>query len=163
MKTILVAVCIVQHEGKVPLIKFKRNYMAGLWGLPGGKLDDDEHLAEGAARELQEELGITTELEQSLATVDEIAIDKEGAANRFVLLICRMRSVGEVATLKRELPEGTIQWFTPDEIEALKPEMVPSDYHILHKLSGNTEQSLYRSKQEWDGEKLVLKYFEKVG
>ncbi|MGN6613191.1 MAG: NUDIX domain-containing protein [Angustibacter sp.] len=34
------------------------SYGDGLWGLPGGHVDDDESLTAGAARELREEVGV---------------------------------------------------------------------------------------------------------
>ncbi|MSU76333.1 NUDIX domain-containing protein [Patescibacteria group bacterium] len=162
MRVYLVAVCIVEHNGKIALIKFKRNYMAGLWGLPGGKLDHGEHLSEGATREIREELGIETELDKTLATIDEKAMDKEGKEHRFVLLVCRMRPVSNVSTKTRDLPEGTIEWFSLDKIEELKPKMVPSDYRILKELGDAQKHGLYRSKQEFKDGQLQLSYFKRV-
>lgn len=38
------------------------SYGDGLWGLPGGHVDDDERLTAGAARELREEVGVDVEV-----------------------------------------------------------------------------------------------------
>lgn len=162
LPALAIAVCIVEHEGRFALIKFKRNYLAGLWGLPGGKLDNHEHLSEGAVREIREELGVESEFERTLATIDEIAIDQAGKPTRFILFVCRVNPIGKVSTEPRDLPEGVIQWFSRDQIKSMKDEMVPSDYRIFSELADATEHALYKSKQEFRDEKLALSYFERV-
>lgn len=160
MKTLAVAVCIVEHDGKFPLIKFKRNYLAGLWGLPGGKLDENEHAPEAAVRELREELGIETEFIGLTAIVDEIAYDQEGSPTRCILFVCRMKPVDGAAPQPRDLPEGTVEWFSPEQIAALEPEIVPSDFRIFKDFPETKWYGTYRSRQEWQSGQLTLPYFE---
>lgn len=162
MKTLPVAVCIVEHKGKIPLIKFKRNYLAGYWGLPGGKLDDDEHVPDAAARELREELGIETKFEKVVATVDEIALDRDGNATRCILFVCRMRAAGPVSLETRDLPEGTVSWFTPEQITAMESEFVRSDFQIFFELREPEWHGNFRSRQEWKDGKLQLTYFDRI-
>lgn len=54
--------CVIffSEEGntKVLLIKRKKDPFKGKWALPGGFLEDEEPLEEGAKRELQEETGL---------------------------------------------------------------------------------------------------------
>jgi 8-oxo-dGTP diphosphatase len=60
--TVDVAVCIVRsNEGRVLLAERPAHQIAaGYWELPGGKIDPGETPAQAAARELSEEIGITT-------------------------------------------------------------------------------------------------------
>lgn len=162
MKTLPVAVCIVEQDGKFPLIKFKRNYLAGRWGLPGGKLDADEHAPEAAIRELREEVGVETEFQQLVAVVDEIALDREGNAIRCILFVCRMKLTKPASLDKRELPEGDIEWFTLEQIKAMETEFVCSDFKIFLDLNESKWHGNFRSRQEWKNEKLQLTYFEPV-
>jgi 8-oxo-dGTP diphosphatase len=56
-----VAVCVVQTpDGRVLLAeRTGRQVAAGFWELPGGKIETGESAAQAAARELQEETGLT--------------------------------------------------------------------------------------------------------
>ena len=166
MKTLPVAVCILEHDGRIPLIKFKRNYLAGYWGLPGGKLDDDEHVPDAAVRELREELGIETTFERLVATVDEIALDRDGNATRCILFVCRMRAADAeataVSTEPRDLPEGLIQWFTPEEIAGMESDFVRSDFRLFLEFGKPKWYGTFRSRQEWKDGKLQLTYFDRI-
>lgn len=51
--------CFCDHEGKILLIQsVTGGPESGSWGLPGGKTEGQEGLAEAAVRELEEETGL---------------------------------------------------------------------------------------------------------
>jgi 8-oxo-dGTP diphosphatase len=53
------AAALIDEKGRVLLQKRHANtHQGGLWEFPGGKLEPDESVAEGLARELHEELGV---------------------------------------------------------------------------------------------------------
>ncbi len=56
----LVGWAVVQRaDGRVLLARRDGvSYASGLWGLPGGHVEDDESLRAGTARELREEVGL---------------------------------------------------------------------------------------------------------
>lgn len=67
------AVVIVVHpeSQKILLGKRKNSYKAGYFGLPGGRVDYDELLPTGAARELLEETGLVSQDLSYLGVVRE--------------------------------------------------------------------------------------------
>ena len=61
-------------DRKVLLVKRGRPPFAGLWSLPGGKLEGEEAPREAARRELKEETGIEAEVE---GVVDMVKIPRD--------------------------------------------------------------------------------------
>lgn len=59
MKTIPVVAALIRKEGKILIARRKpEKSQAGLWELPGGKLEEEESPQEALKRELKEELGV---------------------------------------------------------------------------------------------------------
>jgi 8-oxo-dGTP pyrophosphatase MutT (NUDIX family) len=70
-----VAVCVTEHGG-VPCLLLTRRAAklrahAGQWALPGGRRDAGESAAEGALRELTEEVGLSLGPESVLGLLDD--------------------------------------------------------------------------------------------
>lgn len=146
MKSLPVAVCLLQHKGRIPLIRFKRNHLVGYWGLPGGKFDDGEHLPEAAEREMGEEIEALVKFGRFLGLVDEIVESPEGSM-RVILHICTVTLAGRTDFGIIDKPEGRIEWFTHAQIDAMEPEFVASDFSILKGALAGTLQGYYRCHQ----------------
>lgn len=71
---------ILDGEGRLLLVKRRRNPEADHWGLPGGKLDFGETVTACIAREIREELGIAIKVGDLLCVVDQIAPDAHWVA-----------------------------------------------------------------------------------
>ena len=111
------AICVVERaDGHMLLVR--QSYRRDGWGFPGGLLRRREEPADGARRELKEELGIDVEL-QGLPVV---VVD---ASMRRVDVIFNARLAAGSAD-----PEGTphspeisaAKWFPPDGLPSLLPE-----------------------------------------
>jgi 8-oxo-dGTP diphosphatase len=132
-KSTLVAVGVLEHKDKVCLIKFKRNVLAGNWGLPGGKIDVGESLQDAVVREYKEETGFNVKFEKLLAVLDEELTSEEGA-EYFVMLVCRVSLLHDIELKRIENEEGTVDWFTKEEVLSGTLPMVRSDQETFKQV-----------------------------
>ncbi|GBU13552.1 CTP pyrophosphohydrolase [Enterobacterales bacterium] len=71
MKVIDVVAAIIERDGKILLARRDAfGDQAGLWEFPGGKVETGESQPEALIRELQEELAITAQVEEWIASHD---------------------------------------------------------------------------------------------
>lgn len=92
---------------------------AGLWSLPGGRVEPGETLAEAAARELQEEVAVAADMVSLAGVRDVIRHDAEGrlAAHFVVIAYAARWRAGE----PQPGPEAAeVGWFRPSEVVGLE-------------------------------------------
>ena len=104
---------IADDAGRVLLVRRRRPPEADHWGLPGGKVDFGETIAETCARETLEELGVVIAVGELVCVVDQIDL-AEGS--HWVAPVFRAR-ITQGEPVNRE-PEALweIGWFTPDAL-----------------------------------------------
>ena len=66
-----VGVAVIK-DGALLMVKRGRGPNAGMWAIPGGKVDYGESMPEAAIRELREETGIVAEIERVIWVGDAI-------------------------------------------------------------------------------------------
>lgn len=105
-----VVIGIVIKEDKILLIKRERGDFPGLWAIPGGKVEECEHLNEAIEREMFEEIGIKMQFKELLGFSTEIMHDKEKTS---MLYICQleMNPADKITN-----PEFEYKFFSKDEI-----------------------------------------------
>ncbi|MCK0207006.1 NUDIX hydrolase [Starkeya koreensis] len=117
IRPVLAASTAVFHEGRVLLARRGKAPSLGLWTLPGGRVEPGETLADAAAREVREEVGVDCAVLGVAGALDIIQHDAAGAlAAHFVVVSHAARwIVGEPATGPEAAEVG---WFEPDALPA---------------------------------------------
>ncbi len=101
---------IVEKDSKILLIQRERGDFIGLWGIPGGKVEECEHLDAAVKREMFEELGIELEFKEVLGISTEIMHDKNSTSLLYLCLL-NMDETEKIIN-----PEFNYKWFTKDEL-----------------------------------------------
>ena len=83
----------VIQDGALLMVRRGRGANAGLWAIPGGKVDYGESLQEAAVREVREETGIDVELGE-VVWVGEAMGPGDPPAWHFTLVDFRGRMIG---------------------------------------------------------------------
>jgi 8-oxo-dGTP diphosphatase len=84
-----VVFCVINEKLMVLLVKRGSEPYKGMWGLPGGFLEDDEELIDGMKRELEEETGLKIQNAKQLKAYGKVDRDPRGrtVSVAFVALI----------------------------------------------------------------------------
>ncbi len=107
---------VVDRAGRLLLVRRGREPGAGLWSIPGGKVEPGESMAEAVVRELAEETGLPVVVGEYVGTVERAAPGDD------VFVIHDYRAV----VAQDADPEATragddaadVGWFTPEGVRA---------------------------------------------
>jgi 8-oxo-dGTP diphosphatase len=123
LNPLVAAGTLVEHDGKVALVKRGVDPGRGLWGLPAGYVEADESAEEAAVRETFEEAHLVVEVDGLLD-----AFSYRSDQNRGVLLVYAARVLsGDLVAGDDAMDAG---WFAPDEL----PEIAFRTHReVLHK------------------------------
>jgi 8-oxo-dGTP diphosphatase len=125
-RSLPVVIVALIHQNRILLIKRSSGDYSGLWGLPGGKIEKDEHLSEAAIREIKEECGIDSEFKKYLGIISEHLIENNNITKHFLLHVCEL--------IPNEIRENEeTKWFELSEIDKIKEQLIPSDFYIIKK------------------------------
>lgn len=113
---------IVREDGKVLIVKEADQYIdgegccPGEWDLVGGRIEPEEPLLEGLAREIQEESGLTVTVGELLGVAENFPIMKSEKVHIVrVYYVCTTES--DIVTLSSDHDE--YRWVLPDECDNL--------------------------------------------
>jgi 8-oxo-dGTP diphosphatase len=103
---------VVVHQGRVLLVQRDQEPSKGKWSLPGGMLELGESLAQGVAREVQEETGLNVEAIELVELIDRIYRESDLSGDRvryhFVIADYLCRVVG--GTLRAASDAAAVRW-----------------------------------------------------
>jgi 8-oxo-dGTP diphosphatase len=103
------AQALVERDGRVLLGRRRDEPSVGLWDIPGGFVDEDEHPDEALRRELREETGLEIE------PTEFLGVWMQPYWDRTVLCLTWLaRPTGGVERAGDDLVE--LRWFAPSEL-----------------------------------------------
>lgn len=102
-------------SAEVLLIERKNSPFQGQWAIPGGFVDENEDLAQAAARELKEETGLTNIDLQQLHTFGAPRRDPRG----HMISVAYYGWCQQNCTAIANDDAANVQWFSIDELPAL--------------------------------------------
>jgi 8-oxo-dGTP diphosphatase len=118
MKTVNIAAAVIRRGTKF-LVGQRNNppEERGLWEFPGGKQEEGETLEQCLKRELLEELSITVETGNILASFD---LSQDGQERRFFFFLAELRSGKPLAKVHQ-----AVKWVTLEELSQMP--LCPAD------------------------------------
>jgi len=93
-------IAVVVRDTQVLLVRRANPPDAGLWGFPGGKIDQGEPLFDAAIRELAEETGVSADPLRVITALDAFDHDGTGTLRRHFILVavlCRWTAGDPIA------------------------------------------------------------------
>ncbi|MEM3593323.1 MAG: NUDIX hydrolase [Candidatus Jordarchaeaceae archaeon] len=121
MVVVIATVIIRDSKGRTLLVEEN-----GLWGIPGGKVEEGERVIEAAEREVREETGFQISI-TGLAKIYELRRGRE----YYLFFVFR-------ANIVKKVGEGVLrfEWFSLEDVKSLNA--YPETYFLLKELEGET-------------------------
>ncbi|MFH1439181.1 MAG: NUDIX domain-containing protein [Candidatus Woesearchaeota archaeon] len=125
------------HDNKILLIKRIKGHYIGLWSLPGGKIENHEHVSDAAIREVKEEAGIESEFIEHLGNVSEHLLENGDVDQHFLIHLCKLHPKTTVICnhdKNSKYYEGKLEWFDLDKLHENKHLIILSDYLMIQHM-----------------------------
>lgn len=132
---------IVQQEDQILLLKRQNTgWMDGFWGMPGGSLEPDETIADAAARETYEEVGILINpVDLELVHVMHVRRGGKKDVLGFVFIAHAWKGIAENREPHRC---NDVQWFN---IHSLPSNLVPQNLEAYEQFKTGSFYSVPKS------------------
>ena len=122
--TVIVAAAVVERDGRFLVTRRQRGvHLAGFWEFPGGKCVDREPLEVCLARELEEELAVSSEIGPEILTTVH---DYSGKRIELHFFECQLKN-DPTPQLGQEM-----RWVDREELAGL--EFPPADAELIQQL-----------------------------
>ncbi len=130
MKTVVVSAAVIIERGRVLLTQRKAGaHLAGKWEVPGGKVESGEDPRVALTRELEEELGIATDVGE----IVDVTFHRYDDDDKAVLLLFFEATRTAASADPRAIDVAAFAWAGADELEPSR--FPPADVAILKKVA----------------------------
>jgi len=115
----LAAYALIVQDEKILLCRLTAmTGSAGMWTLPGGKVEFGEHPDHAVVREVLEETGLRVSI-KGVLTVNSELFHFTGSRMHAVRLIYRVQVDGGTLSYEKEGTTDVCEWYTPEEARRL--------------------------------------------
>jgi len=152
-----VAIAALIKDDRILLIKRLRGDYVGMLGLPGGKIEKQEHLSAAAIREIREESGIESTFREHRGLVSEHLMENGNILQHFLLHICELEP--DTTEILNDT-EGKLAWYSLPDLHKIREQIIPSDFLIIDKIVRKREKVYFDCIVEKNGDQYLLKKFE---
>lgn len=151
-----IVLTIVVQDNKILLLKRKKGDFINLLAIPGGKVEENEHIKDAARRELEEESGIESDFKEYLGCVSEILIEKNVIKANFILHLCEL--IPKTKNISNDV-EGKMEWYNLNSLDEIKEQIIPSDYEMIKNFVLNKNKKYFDCIEEKIGDKYYIRKF----
>lgn len=151
-----IVLTIVVQDNKILLLKRKKGDFVNLLAIPGGKIEENEHIKDAARRELEEESGIESDFKEYLGCVSEILIEKNVIKANFILHLCEL--IPKTKNISNDV-EGKMDWYNLNSLDEIKEQIIPSDYEMIKNFVLNKNKKYFDCIEEKIGDKYYIRKF----
>ncbi len=135
---LIVVAAVIEHDGKLLVCQRRRgDAFELLWEFPGGKVKQGESAKEALQRELQEELGMTSEIGEELFRTQH----RYAELSEPIELIFFAAKVGSSAL--QNLAFERMEWHAAESLPEL--DFLPPDREFVNKLARNEISATHKS------------------
>ena len=139
-----IAITILKHDDGFLFLKRSNPPYENLWSMVGGKVSLGEHIRDAAIREVMEETGAPTISNYEYrGMVSERLVKPNGSLSAHFLIFV---NYGEIPSYIENHREGTLAVFAEDEITTMKPQFLPSDYHMFQCFRESSCSTMYEAE-----------------
>lgn len=153
-----IVLAYILQRGKILLNRRVDEPYKGLWALAGGHWEQGETLEECIEREIKEETSLTASFTALRGIASEIIYERGKAKNHYLIWVCEVKIIHGEA---KEQDEGEVLFFSEEEIEKMKENIIPSDYIMLKNFifKDKSRLPLHKCRVNKNGKKYEVEYF----
>lgn len=151
-----IVLAIVVQDNKILLLRRKKGDFVNLLAIPGGKVEENEHVQDAAKRELKEESGIESDFKDYLGCVSEILIENDVVTANFILHLCEL--IPKNTNISNDV-EGKMEWYDINSLDGIKEQIIPSDYEMIKNFVLNKSKKYFDCIEEKVGNKYYIRKF----